>query len=143
MILYEPHMPSIVHTFIYHLHKLRFLGVCETACHGCHTCQRGLRAHVSTCQKRANFSFLRANVPINVPTWQFFNLACHRAKAWQNFNLACQCAKRRAIFSTSPATSCANFPTIFQNNCFFIYFSIPNKSIPNIFYIFCIFWIYT
>ena len=33
---------------------------------------RAMRAsvvYVPTCQKRANFSFLRANVPINVPTW--------------------------------------------------------------------------
>ena len=39
-------------------------------CHGCHACQRGLRVHVPTCQKRASFSFLRANVPINTPTCQ-------------------------------------------------------------------------
>ena len=33
----------------------------------CHACQCGLRAHVPSCQKLANISFLRANVPINVP----------------------------------------------------------------------------
>ena len=31
-------------------------------------------AYVPTCQKRANFSFSRANVPINVPTYQRANM---------------------------------------------------------------------
>ena len=46
------------------------------------------------CQKRANFSFLCANVPINVST-------CH--KACQCFNLVCQHGKWRANFSTCRA----------------------------------------
>ena len=58
------------------------------------TCQR---ACVPSCQNRASFSFLRANVPINV-------LTCH--VACQFFNLACQRAKRRANFSDIPLTKC-------------------------------------
>ena len=51
------------------------------------------RASVPTCQKRANFSFLRANVPINVP---MHHTAC------KCFKLACQRVKRRATFSNIP-----------------------------------------
>ena len=67
-------------------------------------CQRSLRANVPACQNRANFSFLRANVPINVPT-------CHAA--CQCFNLASQRAKRHANFSTSRANVSKDVP-IFQ-----------------------------
>ena len=81
-------------------------------------CQRGLRAKVlsfqhglraqhasmPTCRKRANFSFLHANVLIDVPTChtlcQCFNLAC------QFFNLPCQHAKNCANFSNIPLTKC-------------------------------------
>ena len=66
--------------------------------------QTGLRACVSTCHKRANFSFLRANMAINLPT---FHTAC------QCFNLAFYRAKRRANFTTC----CVNVPkgvSIFQ-----------------------------
>ena len=43
--------------------------------------QRGLRAHVPTRQKRANFSFLRANKHANVPTCQRrVNFSTWRAK---------------------------------------------------------------
>ena len=62
------------------------------------------RAHVPMCQNRANFSFLRANVPINVPACQ---------KAYQLFNLACQRAKWRANFSFWPANVPKGVP-IFQ-----------------------------
>ena len=75
-------------------------------------CQRALRANlvyvqracVPTCQKRASFLFLRANVPITVPT-------CH--KACQCFNLPCQGAKRRVKFSTWRANVPKSVP-IFQ-----------------------------
>ena len=89
----------------------------------CHTFQHGRRASVPTCQKRANFSFLRANVPINVPkVCRFFNLACQRRKACQFFKLACQHGKDVPFFSTSPAKRCANFSTIFfKIIIFFIY----------------------
>ena len=62
------------------------------------------RRHVPTFQKRANWSFLRANVLINVPkACQFFKFAS------QYFNLACQRAKmKRVIFSPSLAKRCAN-----------------------------------
>ena len=51
---------------------------------------RGLRANVLECQ-RANPSFLRTSMPMNVST-------CYRA--CQCFNLVCQHAKRYANFST-------------------------------------------
>ena len=76
------------------------------------TCQRACLPAWFTCQcagvpmyqKRAKFSFLRANVPKNVS-------ACH--KACQCFNLACQRAKRRANFSTCGASVPKSVP-IFQ-----------------------------
>ena len=44
--------------------------------------------HVPMCQKRANFSFLRANKRANVPkACQLFNLACQLAKRVVNFQL--------------------------------------------------------
>ena len=61
------------------------------------TCHRGLRANVPACQKHPNFSFLHANVPINVPTYH---------TVYQCFKLACQHAKRRANFSNIPPTKC-------------------------------------
>ena len=61
------------------------------------TCLRASVVYVPTCQKRANFSFLRVNVPINLPT-------CHTA--CQFFNLECQRAKRGANFSNIPLTKC-------------------------------------
>ena len=56
--------------------------------------------YAPTCQKRANFSFLRerVNVPINEPTCQ---KACH-------------------FFSISSAKRCAKFSTIFQKNYIFL-----------------------
>ena len=65
-------------------------------------CQRGLRAHVPKCQTCASFSFLRANVPINM-------LTCHRCancsawcanmpKANQLFNFTCQKAYQFFLF---------------------------------------------
>ena len=70
---------------------------CQRACVPARfTCQRGLRANVPACQKRANFSFSRANVPMNVPTCykacQFFTLSC------QFFKMAYQHAKDRTNF---------------------------------------------
>ena len=59
------------------------------------TCLRAGAVYVPTCQKRANFSFLLASVPMNLPT-------CHTA--CQYFNLACQRAKRCARFSSFPLT---------------------------------------
>ena len=65
--------------------------------------------YVLTCQKHANFLFLRANVPINVPTCQrasvpkvcqFFNLACERAKSVLIFQLGVPTCQRRVSFST-------------------------------------------
>ena len=52
---------------------------------------------VPTRQKRANFLFLRANVPINVAT---SHTAC------QCFKLACQRAKGSINFSNIPFTKC-------------------------------------
>ena len=135
--------------------SVNYWRICSIACHAClranvvyvpnvPACQRGLRANVPACQKRANVSFLRMlnHVPgvpyvpvwstcpfVHVPTCQksadfSFLRANKRAnvpKACQPFNLACQRAKRRAIFSTSPAKRRANFLIIFQNNCIFSY----------------------
>ena len=64
-------------------------------------CQRGLCANVLSCQctnvltcrKHANFLFLHASVPINVPT-------SHKVKVRQCFNLACQCARQHVDFAT-------------------------------------------
>ena len=66
-----------------------------------------IRASVPTCQKRANFSFLRANVPINVPkVCRFFNLACQRCADFstQRANVA-----RRANFSSWRANMVKTF----------------------------------
>ena len=60
-------------------------------------CLRTSVVYVPTCQKRANFSFLRASVPIIVPTCQ---MAC------RFFSLVCQRAKRRANFSKISLTKC-------------------------------------
>ena len=98
-------------------------------------------AHVLTCQKRANFSFLRASVTTNV------------RKACQFFNQACQLVKRRAIFSTSPAKTHANFSTIFQKNILFFIYQIYLylisficfvyfKYIPNIYLLYNFFFFY-
>ena len=78
------------------------------------------RAHVPTCQKRSNFSFLRANVPrrAKILTWR-----ANVPKGVPFFQLRLP----KAV-------------TIFQ--LFFkriMLFYIPNKYIPDIFYIFCIF----
>ena len=85
--------------------------------------------HVTTCQKRANFFFLRANVPINVPTCQrranFSTWCTNVSKECQFFNLAYQSAKRRASYLTTPIKSRANFSTIFSKNYIFY---IPNIS---------------
>ena len=47
--------------------------------------------YLPTCQKRINFSFLRANVPINVLTChtmcKCFNLTCQHAKSHRNFQI--------------------------------------------------------
>ena len=72
----------------------------QFAYHACHACQRDLRVRVLTCQKRANFSFLRANMPINVTTSE------RRA----NFSTWC------ANFLPPPDKRRANFSTIFQKN---------------------------
>ena len=41
-------------------------------------CQRGLRVNVPACQKRANFSFLRANVPHGVLMFQIGVPKCQK-----------------------------------------------------------------
>ena len=59
--------------------------------------------YVPTCQTRAHFSFLHANMPINVSTRQrCANYSTWRAnmpKVSQFFNLTCQRPKRHANFS--------------------------------------------
>ena len=86
------------------------------------TCQRASVVYmptwrVSTCQKRANLSFLRVNVPINVPM-------CHTAYQCFNqttckfFNLACQRAKIHDTFSDIPLRKC---------NGKFLYFIVIKK----------------
>ena len=72
-------------------------------------CLRTGVVYVPTCKNRANFSFLRANVPINMPT-------CHTA--CQCFKLACHRVKRRTKFSNIPLTKCYGK---------FLYFIIKKK----------------
>lgn len=68
----------------------------------CHACQHG--ANVLRCLKDANFSFLHANVPINVPTCEkrvnYSTWYSKVPKACQIFNFACQHTKRGTGFST-------------------------------------------
>ena len=68
--------------------------------------QRGLRVHVhlSMCQNRSNFSFMRTNVPINLSTFQ-------HAKRVPIFQLGAPTCQRRVNFSTSPAKRSVNFST--------------------------------
>ena len=90
--------------------------------------QRGLRANVPGCQrvKSAKFSFLRANVPKNVP-------ACH--KACQCFNLACQRAKQRANFHLGVPT-CQRACQLFKHSSYevlreisILYYYIKNSTL--------------
>ena len=85
----------------------------------------------STCPKRANFSFLRANVP----------------KACQFFNLACQCAKRRAIFfQLHLRKGVPIFQRFFKRITFFMFiiylyliyfiYFVCFKYIPNIYFLY-------
>ena len=55
---------------------------------------RAIVVYVPASQKRANFSFLRVNVPINVPT-------CQRAKGVPIIQLGVSRSQRRANLSTS------------------------------------------
>ena len=106
-----------------------------------------------SCQRRVNFSFLCANLPINVSTCQrhtkdvpkacqLLIFMCNRANKRANVPMASQrrtnfsswhanLLKGVPFFSTSPAKKCANFSTIFQKNYIFY---IQNISIPNILY---------
>ena len=62
--------------------------------------------YVPMYQARANFSFLRANVPINMPT-------CQRCANYSTWNPSWH---RRANFSISPAKRLTNFSNFFQKN---------------------------
>ena len=80
-------------------------------------CQRGLRGNALGCQRglRANFSLLRANVPINVPT-------CYTA--CQCFNSACQLAIWRASFSKVLRNAKWHFYTLLLYNKLYILLDI-------------------
>ena len=97
---------------------------------------RAIRAsavYVPTCQRAKSVPTSHFYLPINVPTWQ------RRA----NFSTWRANVPRCVNFLTSRANLLKGVP-IFQP--FFkriMFFYIPNKFIPNIFYIFCIFQIYT
>ena len=88
------------------------------------TCQRGLRTHVPInvpmWQRRVNFSTWHANVPrrANILTWRV------------------PVPKDVPFFQLRLPKSVPTFPLFFKIITFFY---IPNKFIPNIFYIFCIF----
>ena len=85
------------------------------------TCQRAnKRANVPTWQRRANFSTWRANVPrrANILTWR------------DNM------PKSMPFFQLRLPNDVPIFQLFFKRIMFFY---IPNKFIPNIFYIFCIF----
>ena len=71
----------------------------------CHACQLGLFAHVPTFQKRAKFSFSRANVLINVPIFTLGVPTCQGGVKFSCVNFSTSSAKRRT-----------NFSTIFQRN---------------------------
>ena len=66
------------------------------------TCLHASMVYMSTCQKRASFSFLRANVAINVPTYytacQCFNLACQRANDVPIFQLGVPTCQKACQF---------------------------------------------
>ena len=85
------------------------------------TCQRAnKRANVLTCQRRANFSTWRPNVPrrASILTWRA--------------NLP----KGVPFFQLRLPNGVPIFKLFFKRIMFFF---IPNKFIPNIFHIFCIF----
>ena len=71
--------------------KLRVMRDCMPMWSACQ------RACVPTCQKRANFSFLHANVLMNMP---MYRTAC------QPLKLSCQHAKERANFSDISLMKC-------------------------------------
>ena len=73
---------------------------CQRACvPAWFTCQL---AYVSTCQKCAKFSILRANVPNNVQGVAMFQLGMPTCQtACRFFNLACQSAKECQFFKHS------------------------------------------
>ena len=73
--------------------------------------------YVPTCQKPASFSFVRANVPINLPT-------CQRAKGVPIIQLGVPTTERRANFSTSPTKRRTNLSKEFF---FFWNFSIMHN----------------
>ena len=75
--------------------------------------------YVSTCQKRANFLLLRANV----------------LKASQFFNLANQHAKRHTIFFNFACQKVCESFNCFSKEFFYIHYIFTH----NIFYIFCAF----
>ena len=78
------------------------------------TFQNGLRAHLPTCQKLINFSFLRTNVPINVPT-------CQRAKGVAIFQLGVPMCQKRAILQLCMPKGRPIFQLFFKRIIFFIY----------------------
>ena len=94
-------------------------------------CHRGLRTTVLTCQRAKSVPASHFYVPINVPTCQFFNLACQHAKACQYFNLACQRVEWRANFSTWRANVPKGVPifqTFLLRNAKWNFYSIKNST---------------
>ena len=95
------------------------------------SCKRneGLLNACHTCQKRANFSFLRANVPINVPT-------CQHGKGVPIFQLGVlMCRKACPFFNFACQTVCQVFNYFSKELCFFIY-------LINLYLIYFIYFVY-
>ena len=66
--------------------------------------------YMPTCQKHANFSFLHANMPINVQmchmACQCFNLHANMPNDVPIFHLGMPCAKKHANFSNISLAKC-------------------------------------
>ena len=94
------------------------------------------RACVPKCQKRAKFSFLRANVPINVLTCQHANFSTWRAKvskASHFFSFACQNVCQSSNYFSKEL--CLFIYLVNLYPIYFIYFLYFNY-IPNIYFLY-------
>ena len=104
-----------------------FKWVCQIACHEFILARV---VYVPTCQKRANFSFLRANVPTCQRHADFSTQRANVPRCVNFSSWRANMAKGVPFCSTSRAKRCANFSTIFQKNYIFY---LQNISVPNIF----------
>ena len=104
-----------------------FKWVCQIACHEFILARV---VYVPTCQKRANFSFLRANVPTCQRHADFSTQRANVPRCVNFSSWRANMARGVSFCSTSRAKRCANFSTIFQKNYIFY---LQNIYVPNIF----------